>query len=173
PRRGISMMMPVSVARAIRETRADVVHVHTGTWFKGARAAALAGVRCVVYTEHGREHDDPPLMRWLDRQASRSTTRVVAVSARLARYLADVVGIPAAKLSTIANGVDTDVFSPGPPPEGLRASLGLDPDAIILGSVGRLETVKAYEHLLDAAASLRARLDRPLAVVLAGDGSQR
>src|SRR5262245_20434140 len=44
PRRVVSMAMPIGLARAIRETRADVVHVHTGSWYKGAKAARLAGV---------------------------------------------------------------------------------------------------------------------------------
>ncbi len=173
PMSGVSMLLPVGVARAIRATRADVVHVHTGSWYKGALAARIAGVKSVVYTEHGREHDDPPLKQWIDRRAASNTSAVVAVSSRLAHYLVETVGIPAAKMRTIHNGVDTDAFTPGPVPAEFRASVGVPDGALVIGSVGRLEPVKCYEHLLKAAALLRERLARPFVVALFGDGSER
>jgi glycosyltransferase involved in cell wall biosynthesis len=173
PRPVVSMVLPLGVARAIRHTRADVVHLHSGSWYKGALAAKLAGVPRVIYTEHGREHDDPPIKRRVDGFAGRLTTTVVAVSERLARYLASDVGINPAKICTIHNGVDTSAFAPGTVSPAFRAALGIADDAFVIGSVGRLETVKAYDSLLDAAALIRDRLSRPFVVVLFGDGSQR
>jgi len=173
PSRGASMLVPLGVARAIRETRADVVHIHSGCWLKGARAARLAGVRRVIFTEHGREHDDPRLMRWLDRLASRETDAIVGVSERVARYLVSAVGVDASKTCVIHNGVNTSAFTSGPAPASLRASLGVPPDAVVIGSVGRLEAVKAYDQLLNAAKLLRTRLRRPFVVAICGDGSQR
>lgn len=173
PARGVSMLLPIGLAEDIRRTRADVVHVHSGSWYKGAKAARLAGVRRVVYTEHGREHDDPWLQRWLDRRAAAGTDVVVAVSTRLRDYLASAVRVDAAKIRVVHNAVDTALFAPGAAPQGLRSELRLAPDAWVIGSVGRLEAVKAYEHLIEAAAALRGRLDRPFAVVICGDGSQR
>jgi glycosyltransferase involved in cell wall biosynthesis len=173
PARGVSMLRPAGLAREIRGTRADVVHVHSGSWYKGAKAARLAGVRRVVYTEHGREHDDPALLRWLDRRAAARTDVVVAVSTRLRDYLAHAVGVDPAKIRVIHNAVDTDAFSPGPPSAVLRRRLGIAPDALVIGSVGRLEEVKGYDRLIAAAALLRGRLARPFALVIAGDGSRR
>lgn len=168
-----SMALPVGAARAIRRTRPDVVHLHTGAWFKGVRAARLAGVKRVVYTEHGREHWDPWLMRVLDRRASRRTDAVVAVSSRLAVYLARDVGVAHDKILTIHNGIDTSKFAPGVVSSDFRQSLGIPSDALVLGSVGRLEAVKSYETFLDAAKIVRARWPHPFVVVLFGDGSQR
>src|SRR5262249_4426582 len=90
--RGVSMLAPTRLAATIRDMRPDVVHLHSGAWLKGAYAATLAGVRRIVYTEHGREHHDPMLARLQDRIASRWTDSVVAVSERLARYMAASVG---------------------------------------------------------------------------------
>jgi glycosyltransferase involved in cell wall biosynthesis len=126
-----------------------------------------------VYTEHGREHDDPPFKQWLDRRAAGFTSTVVAVSNRLARYMATNVGIDPAKVVTIHSGVDTTVFTPGDASTDYRSSLGIPADAMVIGSVGRLETVKAYEHLLTAASMIRGKLARPFVVVIAGDGSQK
>ena len=129
--------------------------------------------RACVYTEHGREHNDPPLMRWIDRQASRYTTAVIAVSQRLAGYLEKTVGVARRKIRVIHSGVDTDLFTPGQASAEFRSSLGVPTGAFVIGSLGRLETVKAYEHLLEAAAIIRAKVARPFVVLLCGDGSER
>lgn len=168
-----SLALPHGAAAAIRRTRPDVVHLHTGAWYKGALAARLSGARRVVYTEHGREHHDPALSRWLDRRAAAFTDAVVAVSGRLSAYLAREVGIPRSKICTIHNGVDTSVFTPGDAPSDLRQSLRIPDEALVIGSVGRLESVKAYDTLIEGAALLRARKGRPFVLVIFGDGSQR
>lgn len=177
PLPGLSMVAPLGLARAIARTQPDVVHLHSGAWFKPALAARLAHVPRIIFTEHGREHYDPALLQWLDRRAARWTDLVVAVSDRLARYLRDTVGIAEARIRTIPNGVDADRFTPGPAPADLRASLGIPADARVVGSIGRFEPVKAYERLVGA----YARLSRgggaggraPVHLVLCGDGSQR
>ena len=175
PLSGLSMVAPVDLVRAIRRTRPDVVHLHSGAWYKPALASRLARVPRVIYTEHGREHYDPPLMRLVDRTAARWTSVVAAVSDRLARYLAEVVGIDARRIRTVPNGVDADRFAPGPSPADLRASLGIPAAARVVGSIGRLERVKAYERLVEAFARLRSRGvgGVPVYLVLCGDGSER
>ena len=172
---GVSMLLPLGLTRAIHQTRADVVHLHSGSWFKGALAARLARVPGVVYTEHGREHNDPPLAQWIDRRAAALTDAVVPVSDRLAEYLERVVGIEAKRLHVIQNGVDTSVFAPGAPPAELRARLGIPDHALVVGSVGRLESVKAYSRLVEAVAALRAAPTggRPVVGVIWGEGSER
>ena len=168
------MLAPTTLARAIRRTRPDVVHLHSGCWYKASRAARMAAAPLVLYTEHGREHHDPPLTRWFAYLAQRRTDVVVPVSGRLARYLAARIGVPPTRIQTIVNGVDTARFVPGPPPPKLWDRLGIPRDARILGSVGRLEPVKAYERLIHALAALRtAETTRPVYLVLCGEGSER
>jgi glycosyltransferase involved in cell wall biosynthesis len=164
----------VSIVAALRQTRCDIVHVHSGVWFKTSVATRWAGVHSLVFTEHGREHDDPALARWLDRRAAKRTDAVVAVSKRLEGYLCEQVGIPRALLMTIENGVDTDRFSPAKAFQ-FRDRLGIPRTALVVGSVGRLEPVKGYERLLRAVAAVRARgeISEPIYVLLCGDGSSR
>ena len=171
----ISLVAPLGVASTIRRTGAEVVHVHSGVWLKAAIAARFAGARGVLFTEHGREHDDPATAKWMDRRAAQMTDRIVAVSTRLERYLHEQVGIEQRQLITIENGIDTERFSPGPPRSLARVTLGIPNDAVVVGSVGRLEPVKAYDRILR---SVRHVLDqgnsqRPIFVLLCGDGSQR
>lgn len=174
PARGLSMALPLSVVRALRATRPDVVHLHSGAWLKPAWAARLAGIPAVVYTEHGREHSDSPAARWLDRQAARLTDMVVTVSERLRGYMERELRIPSSRLRTIVNGVDTDRFTPAPAASPLRRQLGIPADAWVIGSVGRLETVKAYPRLVAAAARVRAAVPaRPVHLVICGEGAER
>jgi glycosyltransferase involved in cell wall biosynthesis len=160
----------------LRRLRPEVLHAFLpASCILAVPAARLARVPRVVFTEHGREHYDPPLLRWLDRRAAARTDLVVAVSDRLATYLQRTLGIPATRIRTIPNGVDVDRFKPGPAPAEVRASLGIPAGATVIGSVGRLEPVKAYDRLVEACARIRrSRAVRgPVHVVLCGDGTQR
>jgi glycosyltransferase involved in cell wall biosynthesis len=171
---GVSMIAPGALTRAIVSTRPDVVHVHSGAWLKGAYAATLAGVGRIVYTEHGREHHDPAIARAQDYLASLCTHCVVAVSERLRQYMIRAIHVNAGKVSTISNGVDTTLFAPGPADPSLRRSLGIPENALVIGSIGRLEPVKAYRRLVEAYAELRrTNFGRPLVLVIFGEGSDR
>jgi glycosyltransferase involved in cell wall biosynthesis len=170
----LSMVLPLGLARAIRRTRPNVVHLHSGAWYKSALAARLARAPRVIYTEHGREHDDPPLQRTLDRWAARWTDVVVPVSDRLGSYLANVVGVEAKRLHTIPNGVDTHRYTPGFRNQALLDQLQIPPDALIVGSLGRLERVKRYDRLVEVLACLPREIGgRTLHLLLCGDGSER
>ena len=76
---------------------------------------------------------------------------------------------------TIENGVDTDRFSPAVLSGSERDAYEIPSRALVVGSVGRLEPVKAYDRLLRAVATVCARneLALPVYVLLCGDGSQR
>ncbi|MBT8337535.1 MAG: glycosyltransferase [Gemmatimonadetes bacterium] len=180
PRQGPwSLLWPRALARRIAEIGPDVVHLHSGVWFKAARASRQAGVPWIVYTEHGRVGPERWLPRMLDRAAGRVTDRVVAVSDATAEQLRRGPGVEADRLRVIRNGIDTERFQPGP--SRLREELGLDTDTVLFGSVGRLEPVKAHATLFRAfrvvVDRLRAQADSgggPDAhLVLAGDGSLR
>ncbi len=175
PLPGLSMLAPLGLVRCLRRIRPDVVHLHSGAWYKGALAARLAGVRRVLYTEHGREHYDPRRARWLDRLASRWTDVVVAVSDGLRRYLEVALRVPPERIRTIENGIDVDVFSPGPRSQELLDRLAIPRDAIVVGSVGRLEPVKAYERMIEALALIGPSgvRNRPVYLVICGEGSDR
>jgi sugar transferase (PEP-CTERM/EpsH1 system associated) len=98
-------------------------------------------------------------------------TRFVTVSADLRSWLVEYVGIPAAKVTTIYNGVDTARFAEGGREVG-RHLLGVGDDAVVFGSVGRLDPVKDHVGLLDAFA--RADLSGVQAhLVIVGDGPCR
>ena len=168
PMTRLSLIRPAALAGAVRRIAPDVVHAHSGTWYKTARASRLAGVP-VVYTEHGRHFPDPWSHRYLDRRAARITDRVVAVSRVLGDYLVAHLGVAPEKIEVVPNGIDVRQL------DARLAAVGVPArgdDRIVFGTVGRIERVKGYDVLLAALAQWPA--DAPRATMLiAGEGSER
>ena len=87
---------------------------------------------------------------WLIRQQD----ALIATSPKAASYLER----PA---TVILHGVDTTIFHPAQDKRALRDSLGLDPDAVMIGCFGRVRAQKGVDLLVRAA--LRLFPDRPRA----------
>jgi glycosyltransferase involved in cell wall biosynthesis len=170
-----SMLWPRRLAHQIRQLAPDVVHSHSGVWYKGSLASRLAGVSRLVHTDHGRPQPDPWTGRFLERMAARRTNVVVAVSEPLAELLVSRVGVDARKLTIVHNGVDTARHRPVADTGRLRRELGLRPETPLLGSIGRLEAIKGYDIMLEAFALLRAAWSggEPPVLVVAGGGSEQ
>jgi glycosyltransferase involved in cell wall biosynthesis len=169
-----SMLWPRTLARQIRSIAPDVVHSHSGVWYKATFAARLAGVSRTVHTEHGRPKPDALRNRVLDGIAARRSDTVVAVSASLAASLMRDLRVPKRKLLVIRNGVDTETYKPRPDTRRLRSELGIGLETPIIGSIGRLEPIKGYDLMIDAFARLHATgVDRGAVLVIAGEGSAR
>ncbi len=174
PMRRLSMVYPRALTHQLRSIAPDVVHLHSGVWYKASAAASLAGVPLKIYTDHGRQHPDPWINRAVDRRASRHTDVVVAVSSDLKNTLAKFVYFPS-RLRVIRNGVDTDRYTPQSDDHDFRRELGIGLNTPIIGSTGRLEPVKGYDVLISAFARLLGSwTESPKPVlVLVGDGSAR
>lgn len=173
PMTRLSLLRPAALAGAIRRIAPDVVHTHSGVWYKAARAARMAGVPRVVHTEHGRQ-SEAWLARLLDRRAARMTDVIVPVSEPLRDYLTGRLRLPAARLRVVRNGIDVAAFRGGARVD-LATELGLAAGARVVGSIGRLESVKGYDNVIRAFAAARRSLERsgPVALVVAGEGSER
>jgi sugar transferase (PEP-CTERM/EpsH1 system associated) len=165
----------VRLAALLRRLRPSIVHSRNWGAFDAIPAARLAGVPVVIHGEHGREAADPdgldPRRRRLRRVFAPLVTRFVTVSFDLRQWLLTTVGLPAAKLVTIHNGVDVSRFAGGDRLAALRA-LRLPSHAVVIGTVGRLDPVKDHAGLLRAFAVLRT--DQPSAeLVIVGEGPCR
>jgi sugar transferase (PEP-CTERM/EpsH1 system associated) len=167
--------LPLRLAWLFRRLRPDIVHSRNWAAFDAVPGAWLARVPALVHGEHGREALDPS---GANRRRNRfrrllhpCVDRFATVTRDLARWLVDVVGIPARKVLTIQNGVDTTRFT-ADGREVARRLMGLDENAIVIGSVGRLDPVKDYPSLIEAFARLAP--DHPEStLLLAGDGPER
>jgi len=174
---GLGLGIHVKLFKLLRQLRPAVLHTYNFACAEYAAPAWLAGVPVRVHAEHGRDASDPQGLNrkhnFLRRALVPFIDRYVPVSHDLARWLTNVVGIPAAKSELIMNGVDTERFAPG---LAAAATPWTGQDVFVIGTVGRLQDVKDQASLLAAFALLvtnapagRARLR--LAVV--GDGPLR
>lgn len=154
------------LVRILKLLNADVVH----TWMYhadlfGGLAARLA---------------DVPAIGWGIRQSklnvdkTKATTRaVVWVCARLSSWIPDKIlccaqvakdlhqdmGYPTSKMVVIPNGFDLSRFSPDPEARiSVRQELGLGPDILLVGLIGRFDPQKNHAGFVEAAAALHRRL---------------
>ena len=162
------------MARLFRSLRPDVVHSRNWSCVDAIIGARLAGVPIVIHSEHGREATDPegrnPVRRVGRRLLSPMVDQFVTVSRDLGRWLVEDIGISGHKVMSICNGVDTERFSPGGR-QAARAALGIGPESIVVGTVGRLDPVKDHVGLLQAFSQLAA--DPRALLVIVGDGPTR
>jgi len=168
--------------RLFRTHRPAVVHTRNLAALEAIVPAWAAGVPVRVHGEHGWDVSDPHGTRRkfqvLRRAYSPFVQRYVALSGQIERYLVDRVGIPAQRVERICNGVDTERFQPGAAAgrAPLAGSPFNDTDAIVVGTVGRLQAVKDQLNLVRALAVARERggaTGEKLRLAIAGDGPLR
>ncbi|MEB3329557.1 MAG: glycosyltransferase family 4 protein [Candidatus Sericytochromatia bacterium] len=163
--------------RLMRAERFDLVHVHTPIAAALGRVAArLAGVPRVAYTAHGFYfHDEmaPGPRRLhiaLERALGRLTDAMIAVSGEDAATAVQLGILPAARVTHVPNGIDPGRFGQAPGAElaAWRARLGLPPDALVVGTMGRLVREKGFGELFEAIARLAPHHPR-LHLLVVGD----
>jgi len=143
---------------------ADLVHSHT--WYAnlaGHLAGLLHGIPHVV-TAHSLEPLRPwkaeqlgggyALSGWAERTAYEGAAGVIAVSSAMRDdVLRAYPAVDPAKVHTVHNGIDTELWRPTDDPDRVRA-LGVDPDRPSLVFVGRITRQKGLPYFLRAVADL-------------------
>jgi len=101
---------------------------------------------------------------------SRAVPQAIVCCSNASKQTHERLGYDASKMIVIPNGFDTERFSPDPGARGrIRAELGIDPSAAVVGLVARLHPQKDHGTFLRAAGILLAR--RPgTRFVLCGEG---
>ncbi|MCW2834869.1 MAG: glgA [Nocardioides sp.] len=142
--------------------------VHSHTWYAnmaGHLAGLMHGIPHVV-SAHSLEPMRPwkaeqlgggyALSSWVERTAYEGAAGIVAVSAAMRDdVLRSYPAVDPARVHVIHNGIDTDLWSPVPHPDRVRA-LGLDPDRRSVIFVGRITRQKGLPLFLRAVAELPA-----------------
>ena len=162
------------LVRLIRGGRFDVVHTHLyRACVYGRVAARLAGLP-VVATEHslGDQHIEgrriTPGVRRLYLATERLGKTTIAVSPAVVRRL-QAWGVPASRVELIPNAIEIDRYRfDAARRVHVRAQLGITPERLVVGAVGRLVPGKRVDALLR---SLRGHPEVTALVV--GEGSER
>ena len=151
-----------SLWRLMLQERPDIVHTHTSkTGILGRWAAKMAGVPIIVHTPHGHVfygHFGPLVSRFflaIERLMASITDRMVALSeGERTDYIRFSVSSPD-KIVTIHSGVEIDRYMKAEVNvEEKRRSLGLNPNGLVVGTVGWLLPIKGPIHLLNAMAHI-------------------
>lgn len=158
-----------AIRRYLRRLQPDIVHTFLLTAsLYGRMAASLARVPVIIGSEVNVYERKRRRHIWLERALMASTDCVV-VSAQSVRdfYLRQIHAAPT-KVEVIYNAVDWDQLRTTRPRDEIRRSLGLAPDAFVVGTIARLTEQKGHRYLFDAVGQTAALKDLHLLVVGGG-----
>ena len=174
----------IAIAKLVQmmaRERFDLIHTHTSkAGILGRIAAGRRGLP-VVHTPHGHifygyfNSWTTAVFVRLERAMARRTARIVSLSDEETREsLARRIGRPE-QYVTIPSGVPLARFRGTAASDGerFRAEQGVPANAFVFVSVGRLTQVKGFDQLLEAFARARFGADRPVWLVIVGDGAER
>jgi len=155
----------------IRTEKIDVVHAHLlRANLPSAVLARLARASVMIAHDHSWSFEGRRFRRFLDRRViAPLTTRFLSVSEHDHTRLLEVVRLPASKVVTLEMGMP-DMSSPAG--TDVRAELGVQADAPLVGAMGRLSQPKGFEVLIEAAKLLVEHVP-DARVAIFGDGPER
>lgn len=156
----------------------DVVHARsTSAWFDAATSLARSRRIRLLLSFHGRTSLEPATLRrrLVDRWTTRRADSLLTVSHEAAGLLRENLAIPGDKLTTIHNGVDTNLFFPAENDaevSAIRQRLHIHPGADLVICVANLLPIKGLDVLIRA--WRQVYMADPLArLLLVGDGPLR
>jgi L-malate glycosyltransferase len=154
----------------------DILHFHLfGANLCAKPLAILAGHPAIIVHDQCNDasRDKNPFLLAADALWNRSSDRVIAVSESTRRYLLANEDLGDCRVTTIPNGVDTEIFHPASHEERQHAReiMGIPSEALVIGGVGRLVPQKNFALFLKIADAVLK--DHPKAFfVIAGTGPQ-
>ena len=168
-----------AIVRHLKAIRPDVVHTHSSKAGILGRAAAAKLRIPAVHTIHGASfhYGQSPLAYRAyviaEKWAAPRTARFISVAnAMTERYVAAGIASPE-RFTTIYSGMEVEPFlAPQRPREELRRELGLRPEDVVVGKVGRLFHLKGHEFVI-AAAGRVVRENPRVRFLFVGDGILR
>lgn len=158
--------------REIRRVQPDVVHTHNlGPLIYASMATAAGTVVPIVHGEHGQiqERERNARRRWQRRLLYHCCAGLHTVSHSMLQSL-NTDGIPVNRMTAIPNGVDARRFCPGGSKLSSRTTIGMPPNALVLGIVGRFVALKRHRLLLDAFTQLALKIPATRLLIVGAGG---
>lgn len=153
------------LADIVRREKIDIIHAHTRVSQVASGLAARSTKARYVSTCHG--FFKPRLSRKL---FDTWGERIVAISAPVKTHLERDFGVDPSRIELIHNGVDIDKFSKdysGEEIAAIKRSLGLK-DGPVMGTMGRLSSVKGQRFLVEAVKYVAAKDERVQCMIIGG-----
>lgn len=167
----------LTLIRIFKKENPHIVHTHTSkAGILGRWAAFFAKVKIIIHTPHGHVFWGY-FNKWktaffiiLERLSALITDRIITLTEREKKDHLRFRIAPEERFTVIHSGVDLTAFSETRINSIImREKLGIPPDAVVVGTVGRLTPIKGQRYLLKAAASISPRIEA-LFFVFLGDG---
>lgn len=172
---GLAIGLHFTLWKLLRALRPAVMHTYNMATMEYAPTALLAGVPVRISGTHGRDASDPDGSNRKHNALRRMLVPFYdccySNSADLETWNRTVIGVPSHKSRLLANGIDTEKFSPSV--AGKVTLAGFADDSIVIGTVGRIQDVKDHASLVDAFILLRTmlpELQARLRLVIVGEG---
>ncbi len=161
-----------ALLKVLRKKKADVLHMHGyGATTFGRLCAWQMGIPAILH-EHANHGDTPWFQKVADRLLAPHTDLAIAVSASTAEFTTRARLMPEERTKVVYLGAPLDEFArPRSAAEvaEARASLGIAPDTIAVGTVTRLMPAKGNEYLVGAVPAIVKRHPR-VRVFIVGEG---
>lgn len=161
--------------KLFKQVRPDVLHMHHITQLINCYwPAKLAKVPRLVVTEHAN-HSIRTIKK-LNRRVKFYTPRADAltvVHGGLKDYFVTEMAVPGKMITTITNGVDTNIYFPSSASSDFKVSIGIPENMAVLSCVGRLVEAKDHRNLLDAVKYMVDKGHVDFRLLIVGDGPYR
>ena len=167
--------------RVLRTLQPDLIHTRNRSGLPAQLVAALAGVRLRVHAEYGRDPapDGAPSFRGrtLRRLLRPLIDHFITANGDLEQWLVETIGAEPARVTQIANGVDSVQFHPRLGPAAAVGPAGFMHDGVfVIGSIGRMDDGANHTLLVEAFLRLIASphpAHQRLRLMIVGDGPVR
>ncbi len=162
----------------IRKNGVQLLHLQGhGSCLFGRLAALATGVPTIVHVHADYRYSPkgyPWYVRLADRLLARGTDHAFAISRVVRDFAVAMQGFQPSQVEVLHNPVDRQRFRPPSPDQraAARRSLGIEPEAVVAVSVGRIDRVKGIDLVLDSWGAVVAAVPHAV-LILAGDGPLR
>jgi glycosyltransferase involved in cell wall biosynthesis len=157
------------LVRLIKKHHINIVNTHSGkdSW-PGGFAAKLASTDLLVRTRHLAIPLSTSPFNFIHRMADGIITTGESVrEAMISRNR-----IQPDRIVSIPTGISLERFSPGLDPQSVRASLGIEPDCMVVSIIAILRGIKRHDVFLKAARLIKDRIGH-VRFLIVGDGPMK
>lgn len=148
-----------ALLKVLRGKHADILHMHGyGATTFGRLCAWRMGIPSILH-EHANHGDTPWFQKLADRLLAPQTDIAIAVSESTGEFTTRARLIPAARTKVVYLGAPLDEFArPRSADEiaAARASMGIAPGTVAVGTITRLMPSKGNQYLVEAAPQVLA-----------------
>lgn len=170
---GFDLNLIRDICRYVLLNNVDVLHCHQYTPYVYGLLGSIFTKAKVIFTEHGRFYPDKRKFKRiiLNPFLNLFTDYITAISSATREALVRFENFPWEKIKIVYNGIDDSKYV-NLSGMSLRQSLEIKENALILGTVGRLDPIKNQKMMIKALKIVQQNYPDTFLVIV-GDGPER